>query len=233
MWVFARHREVVTVVRLGTAAGRESTERRQGHDVASTVADTSEVRWFPAAELPSAVAEWFTAGGTKGLLQTRTDRYRIDGPPDRGLKLRDGRTVELKLRSGEQTVLVLDSRIRGVLEEWRRWSPADELVEAVDEGRWVEVEKMVIKRRFRTDGREEPLTVADRAMTGTGCDVEVAGIVTPAGPSWTFAFAAFGDEAPRRVSLEVAARAVLGTVPSALRLEGAVSCGYPEWLARV
>ncbi len=226
-------REVVIVVRLGTTAGHESTERRRGYDSGAGVADTSEVRWFIAAELPNQVVQWFTAAGTKGRVHHRTDLYRVDGPPDRGVKLRHGETLELKLRTGEPTIVELGPGARGVREEWRRWSPAEERVESAEHGRWVEVSKTVIKRRFRTDGREEPLTVVTQAMAGTGCEVEVAGITTPAGPSWTFAFAAFGDDGARQVSLEVAARAVLGAVPSPLHLEGAVSCGYPEWLTRV
>ena len=44
------------------------------------------------------MCSWFTSNGAFAAVEERHDRYLIDGRVDRGLKLRNGSTLELKVR---------------------------------------------------------------------------------------------------------------------------------------
>ncbi len=199
-----------------------------------TVDRTSEVRWFFEGRPPAQVLNWFIAG-TGGLVEERSDTYRLDGQVDVGVKRRDGSTLELKLRARPPVPFVADHRLVGRLEQWERWSPADGRICPGDQVAWVDVDKKVIKRRFGRDGREVALTDATRAMTGQGCDVEIAAVSTDDRTAWTFAFAAFGESDGRPGDLLRAAWAALvspAPPPDRLLLSSEHSYGYPEWLSR-
>ena len=198
-----------------------------------TVDHTAELRWFFDGRLPDDVSSWFRGDDSAGLTETRRDSYRLDGQVDIGVKRRYGTILELKLRQGPPQSL-LHRGLEGQLEVWRRWSPADEMIYLNDDTTWVDIDKTVVKRRFALDGEETPLTEANRAMTGEGCDAEVAMISVRDQPAWTFALAAFGP-ADRHHSLLLTAWEALVRerfLPRRLPLACANSCGYPEWMAR-
>lgn len=199
-----------------------------------TIDLTTEARWFFGGPLPTEVHDWFTQGGSVGLGESRCDLYRVDQHADLGLKLRGRTVLELKLRLGAPTSFVLDARRDGMIERWQRWSPADERVNLDEHARWQAVEKVVVKRRFDADGRERVLTEDQRAMTGTGCDIEVVDIRSDGGQFWSFAFAAFGPLESHRRSLAAAWEAVQqdASIPTRLQLTASCSSGYPEWLVR-
>ena len=69
-----------------------------GSTARSAPIETTELRWFRNGPLPRSVCSWFTSNGAFGAVEERHDRYLIDGRLDRGLKLRDGSTLELKVR---------------------------------------------------------------------------------------------------------------------------------------
>jgi hypothetical protein len=193
---------------------------------------TAEVRWFFDGRLPEDVVSWFTLDGTTGLAESRYDTYRLGGPIDIGMKYRFGSILELKRREGAPEPISMGPDEDGWLERWRRWSPADDLVEVGEDTTRVDVDKTVVKRRFDPDGREQPLSEATRAMTGQGCDVEIADVSVDGRAGWTFAFAAFGLADGDRSSIEQAWHTLTEgrPRPQQLRLRPVDSCGYPQWL---
>jgi hypothetical protein len=193
------------------------------------VRDTTELRWFVPGSLPAAVGVWFT--GSTGVLEERIDSYLLDGRGDVGVKRRFRQTVELKVRQSLDGRIEFGDGLAGSLEVWRRWSPAEGLVEHGVDDRWVDVHKSVVKRRFLSDGTEVAFSPVVEA-TATGCDVEVAGITVDDDHWWTFAFAAFGPTSTRRESLLASWQALVTAAPPPEPFEPrtARAMGYPEWL---
>lgn len=214
--------------------GRERLQRSM--DVGPLVASvlhTTEVRWFVGAGLPDRVANWFIAGGQRGLIEERTDHYLLPQGPDRGLKRRHGHTLEVKERLGDPTIIELAPGLSGTVERWCRRSPADLVIEETADNRWCSVHKFVMKRRFSPDGHERAITPANRSLYGEGCDVEIAEVRTDNAVAWTLAFAAYGNDEADIESMRAAAATVLVDdlqAPS-LSFGSAVSSGYPQWLA--
>ncbi len=193
---------------------------------------TTEVRWFFDGPLPTDVRTWFDGVGL-GLEESRCDRYRLDGETHIGLKQRAGTILELKLRQGPPGRIKVGRDLDGQLETWRRWSPADRLTYLTEHTIWVDIFKHITKRRFLPDGTEAPLSRENRAMTGVGCDAEVAALEIEGEPHWTFAFAAFGPVDSHERSLETAWASLASgrPRPKGLRLDFTRSCGYPSWMA--
>ena len=200
-----------------------------------TITDTTELRWFAEGSLPTNVHAWFTHGGSVGFVEHRSDRYRMDGRFDTGVKRRFGEKLELKVRRSLGEQVVLSDGLVGRLEVWRRWSPAECMVVRGHNMPWADVEKMVVKRRFSVDGDELPLAPEDRAQTGAGCDVEIATVKVDGIEAWTFAFALFGPVEGRHDSLMTAMQAMVadGSHPDRFGPFFGLSMGYPEWLALV
>jgi hypothetical protein len=194
---------------------------------------TAELRWFFDGPLPAEVRSWFTRNDA-GLVEHRCDTYRLDERLDVGVKQRSRRTLELKMRMRQPEPSSVADDVNGRIEIWQRWSPADGLLTLDDDTVWVEIDKTIVKRRFRTDGQEQPLSNQTRAMTGDGCDVEIAALSANGQDAWTFAFAAFGEPDTQHDSLRAAWRALVERQPRPveLRLHIGRSYGYPEWIAR-
>ena len=208
-------------------------ERGQTPVAGAVAVETSELRWFFEGQLPPDVMSCFTRAGTTGLLEERYDIYRMDGRGDMGVKRRYRETLELKVCQSAGEHFVLGTGLAGQLELWRRWSPADGLVASVESAPWIEVHKTIVKRRFSVEGEEISISEDSRAMTGAGCDVEIAAVTVGNIEAWTFAFAAYGPARSREISLVRSWQALdVGTpLMEHLGLSVERSCGYPEWLA--
>ena len=76
-----------------------------------------EVRWILPGPLEAAVAGWFARFPAEA--ESREDIYLVD-PQLRGLsvKLREGRTLEVKAYQGSPGILDVAGRARGRLESW-------------------------------------------------------------------------------------------------------------------
>ena len=206
-----------------------------GRDLPGVSIDlTTELRWFFDGPLPGDVRAWFMPKGI-GLLERRSDRYLLDGRLDMGVKQRSRRTLELKLRSGLPQPASIADDVHGLVETWQRWSPADSLLTLYDDTVWVDIDKTIVKRRFGTDGQEKLLSESTRAMTGEGCDMEIAALSANGRQAWTFAFAAFGQPDTQRDSVSTAWRSlsVRDAPPDQLHLNIGGSCGYPEWISKI
>lgn len=195
---------------------------------------TTELRWFFEGALPDEVRSWFTHDGATGFAEARRDSYRLDGQVDVGVKRRSGTILELKRRQGTPA-RHQHRTLDGQRESWQRWSPADGLIELDGNTTWVDLDKAIFKRRFSPGGQEIPLTKQTRAMTGQGCDAEVATVSVHGRSTWTFALAAFGPADDHRSSLDQAWDLLVRDRPgpARLRLEWVNSWGYPEWTARL
>jgi len=195
---------------------------------ASSVLDTTELRWFFAGPLPSNVRNWYV--GSSGVAEERCDAYLLDGRVDIGVKRRFGTTLELKVRQSLGEPIELGEGLAELTEMWRRWSPAGDAVGDVREGRWIDVCKSIVKRRFSLEGTE--IEFSPR-VTGAGCDVEIADVTVGAVRGWTFAFAAFGSLATRRAALLASWRTLVTATPCPDQFGPATgqAMGYPEWVA--
>ncbi len=208
---------------------------RIGRDLPGVSIDlTTELRWFFDGPLPADVRAWFMPKGI-GLLERRSDRYLLDGRLDMGVKQRSRRTLELKLRTGLPQPASIADDVHGLVETWQRWSPADGLLTLYDDTVWVDIDKTIVKRRFGTDGQEKQLSESTRAMTGEGCDMEIAALSANGREAWTFAFAAFGQPDTQRDSVSTAWRSLSmrHAPPDRLQLDIGWCYGYPEWISKV
>jgi hypothetical protein len=195
------------------------------------VFDTTELRWFVRGPIPADIGDWFT--GSTGVLEERCDSYLLDGRGDIGVKRRFRETLELKIRQSLDGRIEFGGGLAGSLEEWRRWSPADGLIDDGVDGRWIDVRKSVVKRRFSMEGTEIAFSPVSEA-TDAGCDVEVADVTVGAMRWWTFAFAAFGPPATRPETLLASWQALVTATPcpEPFGPRTGRAMGYPEWLAR-
>lgn len=206
------------------------TPARRGPD-GVVVLDTTEIRWFVTGELPVDVRRWFI-GPAAAAAEARRDRYLLDGRTDVGLKFRNGETLELKTRLQTGPALELAGGLVGVVERWRKWTPADGLVQPSASGRWVDVDKWIVKRRFELDGAEVEFSPALSA--GPACDVEIVAVHAATTTAWSLAFAASGSRSSRLSAIGAAWLALLPTEAptiSDMGLDCGESMGYPEWLS--
>ncbi len=196
---------------------------------APAVLDTTELRWFGRGPLPASISSWFV--GATGVPEERCDTYLLDGRCDVGVKRRCKEQLELKVRQSLAERIELGAGLSGELEEWRRWSPAEDLVDSSGNERWVDVRKSIVKRRFSEDGTEIACA-SGTPLTGVGCDVEVVQVTVGAIQAWTFAFAAFGPCSRRRDALFASWEGLVAARPCPEPLGPRVgqAMGYPEWL---
>ncbi len=212
----------------------ESSRRCRALDATNPTAgrgqpfDTIELRWFTPGALPTDVVEWFTDHGRTGAVEQRCDTYRLDDRDDLGVKYRFGTVPEVKERLSAESVSMEALRLTGTLEAWRKWSPADELVDSAGEG-WVEIHKRITKRRFNAEGQE--VTITEPLALAAGTDVEIVAVTLGHVETWSFAFAAYGHATERCAAFAACCETVLGTTtPASLVLTASNSASYPGWL---
>ncbi len=196
-------------------------------DLVRSVTDTGELRWFAPGAIPPEVLTWFAGS----VAEERRDTYRLDGRDDMGLKMRSGELLELKVRQSVDAVtLALSDELTGRLEGWRRWSPADGLIELSPGDQWVDVQKRIVKRRFLDHGIEAE--VDPRLPLTDFCDVELTALAVDGARWWSLALAAYGAPATRPWIMRGAWDA-MAAAPPPLVLEAVLGeqSGYPAWLA--
>ena len=210
-------------------AGGRPTEVRTDVDTSFAIVDTTELRWFVPGPLPAEVRNWFT--GSTGVVEVRRDSYLVDDRVDVGIKRRGGTTLELKVRQRVESLVDLGDALAGPLEWWRKWTPAEDLVEIPTSGRWIDVDKSIIKRRFSPNGTEVAFTT-DPGVDPV-CDVEVASVSAGGIDAWTLAFAAFGPPPGRRENILAAWRTLRASADtSGVSIAVGSATGYPERIAR-
>lgn len=199
---------------------------------ACSVVDTTELRWFASGPLPPGIRDGMTR--ENGVTEQRCDSYLVDDRDGVGVKLRARTTLELKVRQSLGEWIDLGDGLAGVPEQWRKWSPIDDLVGINSSSQWIDVHKTVIKRRFSINGNEVPFLDGPTADM-SGCDVEVAQVDVDDRSMWTVAFAAFGPPADRRAVLVASWRALAVDLarPALLRSLDDRTMSYPDWLARI
>ncbi len=199
---------------------------------AVSVVETTELRWFVPGPLPHDIRTWFT--GSTGVIDERCDTYLLNDRVDIGVKRRGRETLELKVCQSLDQRIELGDGLNGSLEAWRKWSPAEVVFDDGTAGRWVDVHKSIVKRRFSIDGTEIAF-LSDPQVTGAGCDIEVAGVTVGIVQGWTFAFAAFGPPATRPDALLASWQSLVAATPcpEPFGPTTARAMGYPEWLALI
>jgi hypothetical protein len=226
-----RRGETVTMLRVASERCRDATpptSRERSGGV--SVVDTTEIRWFVSGELPRDVRRWFIGAA---VAEERCDRYLLDERSDVGTKFRNGETLERKTRLETGPVVELTDGLAGVLESWRKWTPADRLVQRTATQRWIDVDKWIVKRRFSPNGAE--VEVSPWQNRRPSCDVEIVAIRADETTAWSFALAAHGPSCSRLGAIRTAWSALLRAGAPTIRdlgLEAAESMGYPEWLGR-
>jgi hypothetical protein len=201
-------------------------------DCVRVVTDTGELRWFAHGRLPADVLRWFDHSGLSAAIERRSDTYRVDTRADIGLKLRSGEMLELKvLQSVQEVTLELSASMTGRLETWRRWSPADGLVELEPADEWIDVVKTITKRRFRHDGAE--VAVEPELPDGGCCDIELAELVVGESHWWTMGLTASTAPVSQPDLMRVAwdSASSVTSPPSAVTSALGRAQGYPAWLA--
>jgi len=210
-------------------ATERPTEVRTDVDATFAIVDTTELRWFVPGPLPAEIRNWFI--GSTGVVEVRRDSYLVDDRVDIGIKRRGQTTLELKVRQAVESWADLGDGLAGPLEWWRKWTPAEALVEIPTSGRWIDVDKSIIKRRFSPNGTEVAFTTDQDA--DPGCDVEVASVSAGGIEAWTLAFAAFGPPPGRLESILAAWRTLrASTDTSGVAFAVGPATGYPERIAR-
>jgi hypothetical protein len=226
-----RRGETVIMLHLASEQRRHSTPTTaRARSGGVSVVDTTEIRWFVSGELPRDVRRWFIGSA---VAEERCDRYLLDERTDVGTKLRNGATLELKTRLETGPVVELTDGLAGALESWRKWTPADGLVQRTASQRWIDVDKWIVKRRFSRDGAE--VEVVPWQNRHPSCDVEIVAIRAGGTTAWSFALAAHGPRCSRLGVIRVAWSALLAAGAPTIRemgLDHGENMGYPQWLGR-
>jgi hypothetical protein len=195
------------------------------------VFDTTEIRWILPGPLPNDVAAWFVADGAVTFEEERVDRYVASGSPAMGIKLRGRRTLEIKIRRGVDGPVRLRPDLAARGEPWRKWQATSAVEAAVLTGhRWVDVNKIVLTRRYLVGKGGEPVVARVRPPDAAGCDVELAAIRVDEHESWTFAFEAFGPHESQRGALVATAEVFPPPADIAAGARSGQEASYPAWL---
>jgi hypothetical protein len=203
---------------------------------------TAEVRWFVRGGLPREVVEWFWLGISPRNPDTREDRYlMLPGCEATGVKVRRGRSLDVKARVGDGVAVSYGAEIEGVRERWVKWSSDDPLVTAgmataSASGReWLGVRKERHLRFFSLDSAP-PVELESYTAAGLGCHVELSRVLagdTNPFEAWTLGLETYGDPQRLEEALDASVTYVLLGRPAPVPLTLAASMGYAAWLNRL
>ena len=192
---------------------------------------TLEVRWLLPGPLNAAVAGWF--GRFPAETESREDTYLVD-PDLRGLsvKVRAGRSLEVKMCHGTVGLLDIPGRARGRIQSWQKWSfPVGPLRQDGDApAGWTVVGKSRRISRFRL-AREGIVAGPGRAGE-PGCAVELTEVRARDETWWSLGFEAAGPVDLVRAGLEGTAEMIFARpLPGGAELGPGDCRSYAEWLS--
>ena len=193
-----------------------------------------EVRWIFPGQLQAGVAGWF--GRFPAGTESREDTYLLDPLlPGLSVKIRGGRALEVKACLGNQGILQVADRARGLMEAWQKWSfplslPSQDRHEHAG---WRKVRKRRRIVRFPLAGGP----VAAR-VPGPGpqpqCEVELTEVRMCGQDWWTLGFEATGPAGLLRSEIEGTATLVFAqALPGRTGPDLDESRSYAGWLGRV
>ena len=136
---------------------------------------------------------------------------------DLGIKLRAGKKIEVKQRQGQGHSTVLKDGIRGLVEQWVKWSfVLDEKAAAPDYsqpvGCWVTVHKWRLTRKFEVKPGDLVVAIDANAakLPDEGCNMELAWLTAWNGQVWwSLGFEAFGQPDTVGKNLDLVLKQVL------------------------
>jgi hypothetical protein len=191
-----------------------------------------EVRWIFPGRLETAVAGWFGRFPTE--MESREDTYLLDSRlHGLSVKVRGGRSLEVKVYRGGAGILDVAGRARGRKESWQKWSfpgsPLDQY--SGDPAGWLPVRKMRRISRF-SFASGQVVAGAPGLDQEPRCDVELTEVSTRGQDWWTLGFEASGPADLLRSALEGTAR-LLFTHPLPGAEPGLDESGsYMQWLSQ-
>jgi hypothetical protein len=199
-----------------------------------------ETRWFYHETLPADVRKWFCGSSLCRDDEARTDQYLVlPGSNEVGVRIREGRKLEIKARTGLPQPLSLETGVSvGRQDTWVKWSHDDrEVVSrlaafAGGSPEWLAVTKKRWIRKFHFDAAGNVEEIDPDAKDKSRCRVELAELNARGSSWWTMAFESQGQW-NRAVVLEPFALHLLRMLPHGLALTERDSMAYPEWLNRV
>ena len=194
---------------------------------------TLEVRWLLPGRLDAAVAGWFGRFPTE--TESREDTYLVE-PDLRGLsvKVRAGRSLEIKMCHGTVGMLEVPGRARGRIQAWQKWSiPVGPLGRGGDvPAGWAVIRKDRRISQFRLIATGIAVGPPGRPDE-PGCAVELTEVRVRDQTWWSVGFEAAGPAPMLRRTLEGTAALIFAeALPSGAEL-GPDGCrSYAEWLSR-
>jgi hypothetical protein len=194
-------------------------------------AATLEVRWILPGQLEASMAEWFDR--FPAVAEFQEDAYLLDPRlASISVKIRSGRTFEVKTYRSSLGILDSAGRARGHMESWQKWSFPVASLSKVGEGAagWTLVrKKRRISQFLAADGRIRAV------LPGGGeeprCAVELTEVRLRDESWWTLGFEATGPTSLLQSHLEATAALVFGCdLPEGIELGTESSMPYVEWL---
>jgi len=190
-----------------------------------------EVRWILPGPLEPAVTGWFARFPVE--VSSREDTYLVD--PQLGgqsVKLRGGKTLEVKVYRGSPGFLQVAGRACGRLESWDKWYFAGELASGggADLPGWPPVHKLI--RRFSAASRHGRMRVRGLGEKPE-CHIELTEVHMAGQAWWTLGLEATGPARLLRGELDATVAFVFAqALPRGMEL-GTDDCqSYAQWLTR-
>jgi hypothetical protein len=197
-----------------------------------------EVRWIFPGPLENAVAGWF--GRFPIEAESREDTYLLE-PRLHGLsvKVRGGRSLEVKVYRGGAGILDVAGCARGRMESWQKWSfpgsPLDQYGSdqyGADPAGWQTVGKRRRISRFSL-ASGQILPRAPGLDQEPRCDVELTEVTTRGQDWWTLGFEASGPANLLRSTLDGTAQLVFThPLPGGAEPGLEESMSYMQWLSQ-
>jgi hypothetical protein len=206
----------------------ESPEGRAGEEVHSL-----EVRWIFPGRLETAVTGWF--GRFPIGTESREDSYLLDPQlPGLSVKIRGGRSLEVKKYHGSPGILEVAGRARGRLESWQKWTfPVSSVGQygGYPAG-WRPVRKRRRISHFALAGGQI-VARASALDQEPQCDVELTEVSTIGQEWWTLGFESSGPGDLLRNALESTAQLLFDcSLPGGADPSLDESKSYMEWLSQ-